>query len=85
VLEVQPEADALGQRVPLLQEREHRLAAALVELGDAVVLDVLLGADAQLFLDLDLDRQAVAVPAALALDRVPAHGLVAGEDVLEDA
>ena len=41
--------------------------------------------DAELLLDRDLDRQAVAVPAALALDVVAAHRLVAREDVLEDA
>ena len=36
-------------------------------------------------LDLDLDRQAVAVPAAAAVDEAPAHGLEARVDVLEDA
>ena len=49
------------------------------------VLDLLLVVDAELLLDGDLDRQAVAVPAALALDEVPAHRLEAREDVLEDA
>ncbi len=41
--------------------------------------------DAELLLDGDLDRQAVAVPAALAVGVEPAHRLVAREDVLEDA
>ena len=85
VVEVDPEADALGQRVPVLQEREDRLAALLVELGDAVGLDLRLGGDAELLLDRDLHRQPVRVPAALALDEVAAHGLEAGEDVLEHA
>src|SRR4051794_29516894 len=40
---------------------------------------------AELLLDRDLDRQAVAVPAALAFDVVAAHGLEAREDVLEHA
>ena len=39
----------------------------------------------ELLLDGDLDRQAVAVPAALALDEVAAHRLEARVDVLEDA
>ncbi len=39
VLEVDPEADALGQAVPLLQVGEHRLAAPRVELADPVPLD----------------------------------------------
>ena len=64
---------------------EHRLAAVAVELRDAVALDVLLGLEAELLLDLDLDRQAVGVPAGLALDVVPGHRLVAREEVLEDA
>jgi hypothetical protein len=62
-----------------------RLAAAGVELGDAVALDVGLAGEAELLLDRDLDRQAVAVPAGAA-GHVPAlHGLEAGEDVLERA
>ena len=85
VLEVDPVADALGQRRPVLEELEDGLAALRVELGDAVALDVVLGGEAELLLDRDLDRQAVAVPAALALDVVAAHRLVAGEDVLEHA
>ena len=85
VVEVDPEADPLGEPVPLLQEGEDRLAALGVELGDPVLLDLLLGGDAELLLDGDLDRQPVAVPAALALDVVAAHRLEARVDVLEDA
>ena len=64
---------------------QHRLAAAGVELRDAVRLDVLLAGQAELLLDGDLDGQAVAVPAGLAGDVVALHGLEAGEEVLEDA
>ncbi len=85
VLEVDPERDALGQPVPVLDVRQRRLPAALVEAADAVALDVRLAGRADLLLDRDLDRQAVAVVAALALDVVTAHGLVAREDVLEHA
>ena len=83
VVEVDPEADALGQPLPLLHVGEHRLPAAGVERGDPVGLDLVLGGDPQLLLDCDLDRQAVAVPPPLALDPVTAHGLVARVDVLE--
>src|SRR5207244_2283850 len=41
--------------------------------------------DAELALDLELDRQPVAVPAGLARDEVAAHRPVAREDVLKDA
>ena len=85
VLEVDPVPDPLGQPVPVLEVLEDRLAALGVELGDAVALDVVLGLEAELLLDRDLDGQAVAVPAALALDVAPAHRLIAREDVLERA
>ena len=84
VVEVDPEADPLGQPVPLLDVLEDRLAAAPVELGDAVFLDLLLGGDPKLLLDLELDRQPVAVPARLARHPVAAHRAVARVDVLED-
>ncbi len=85
VVEVQPEADPLGQRVPVLEEGEHRLAALGVELRDPVLLDLGLGLDPELLLDGDLDGQAMRVPAAAALDVVAAHRAEAGEDVLEGA
>ena len=85
VVEVDPEADPLGQPVPVLDVAEDRLAAALVELGDPELLDLLLGGDPELALDLELDRQPVAVPARLARHPVAAHRLVARVDVLEDA
>ena len=85
VVEVDPEADPLGQPVPILDVLEDRLAAALVELGDPVLLDLPLGGDAELPLHLQLDRQPVAVPARLARHPVAAHRLVARVDVLEDA
>ena len=85
IVEIDPEADPLGQRPPVVDVAEDRLAAALVELGDAVGVDLLLGGDPQLALDLQLDRKPVAVPARLARNPVTAHRLVAGIDVLEDA
>ena len=83
--QVDPVAHPLGQVGEGVHVPEHRLAAARVELGDAVGLDVLLAGDAQLALDGHLDRQAVAVPAGLARYVEALHGLETGEDVLEDA
>ena len=86
VLQVEPEADPLGQPVPVLDVGEHRLAAGGVECLDPdLLLDLRLRGDAELLFDGDLDGEAVAVPPALALDAVAAHGLKAGIDVLEDA
>ncbi len=85
VLQVDPEADALGQTVPLLQIRPHRLPALGVEPRDPIRLDLVLAGDPQFLLHPDLHRQAVAVPAALALHLIAAHRLVARVDVLEHA
>src|SRR5690606_30826260 len=82
---VDPHAGALGELRPVLDVAAHRLAAALVERLDAVGLDLGLAVEPELLLDLELHRQAVAVPAALAGHVAPPHRLEAGEDVLEDA
>ena len=76
-------AHPLGHRLERVDVAQHRLAAARVELRDAVGLDVALAGEAELLLDGDLDRQAVAVPAGLAGDVVALHRPVAREDVLE--
>ena len=85
MLGVDPVADPVGQPGPVIDVAEHDLAAAGVEAVDPVLLDVGLLLHPELALDRELDRQAVAVPAALAVDLVPAHRAVAGEDVLEHA
>ena len=85
VVEVEPEADPLGEAHPLLEVGRDALATELIELGDAVGLDLSLAVDAEAALDLEFHRQAVRVPARLARHAVPAHRLVAREEVLEDA
>ena len=85
LVQVHPEADAVGQVLPFLLIPEHGLDAGAVELGDAVLFDGLLAAiqDAKLLAHLDFDGQAVRVPPCLALAQVPRHGLVAREHVLD--
>ncbi len=93
VVEVDPEPDPLGQARPVVDVARDGLAAAAVELGDAERLDVALagGADllaelgGDLLLHLELDRQAVAVPAALPRHEVAGHRLEPRVDVLERA
>ena len=85
VVQVDPEADALGEALPLLEVGGDALPAQLVELGDAVGLDLPFAVDAEAPLHLELHRQAVGVPAGLARHAVAAHRLVAREEVLEDA
>ena len=85
VLGVDPHRGALGERGEVLDVALHRLATPVVEVGDAVGLDVVLVGEAELLLDLELDREAVAVPAALAGNVVAAHGLEPGVEVFEHA
>ena len=83
VVDVEPVPDPLGEGLPFVDVVAHRLPAQPGELGDAhLFLDLALGGDAQLLLHLDLDRQAVGVPAGLPGDGVPPHGPVAAEQVL---
>ena len=83
VLGVDPHGRPLGDLGEVPDVALHRLATAVVELGDAVGLDVVLVVEAQLLLDLELDREAVAVPAPLAGNVAPAHGLETRVEVLE--
>ena len=84
VVQVEPEADSLREAVPVLDVAEDGLAAAFLELGDPVFLDLLLRGDAQLALDLQLDGQPVAVPTRFPGDLMPGHRPEARIDVLED-
>ena len=84
-LEVDPEADPLGHPLPAPDVVVVGLAAPLVERRDAEVLDLALGVEPELLLDLQLDRQPVAVPAGLARRVEAAHRLVAQVGVLERA
>ena len=83
--QVDPEPDPLGESLELTDVALDRDPAALVELGDPERLDVPLARGADLLLDLDLDRQAVAVPATLPRHPMPGHRLVPRVDVLEGA
>ena len=85
VVEVDP-ASLLGDVVlPLVGVAHHRLPTGVVELLDAHPEDLAAALDAQLPLGLQLGRQTVGVPAESTLDLLPAHGLVARDDVLDVA
>src|SRR5665809_57555 len=84
IVEVEPEADAVRQLLPLVDVTLDRLAAALDEGLDAdLLLNLTLLDDPELALDRDLDRQTVAVPARLAIDVVTLHRLKTAEEVLD--
>ena len=80
VVVVQPEGHAFAERDPVRDVLVDAVAAELVEALDADLgLDGELAGDAELLLDLDLDRQPVRVPAGFALDVEALHRLVARE------
>ncbi len=86
ILHIDPVGDPVGHALPLGDIALNAGLAGLIELGDAVLLDVGLAVEAQLFLDLDLDRQAVGVPAAARADHIlAAHAVVADDDILRRA
>ena len=82
MVEVEPETETLAHLAPLVDVLVHRCLAARVELRDAELLDLLLAADLQRTLDLELDRESVGVPTGLSSHGEPGHLLVACEDVL---
>ncbi len=81
--QVDPVAHALGQLLERVDMPLDRLAAFRVELRDAVGLDVFLAGEAKLLFDLQLDGQAMAVPARLTRDVEALHGLEPREEILE--
>ena len=85
LVHVDPVAHSLGELAEGVDVAGDGFTALGVEGLDAVLLDVGLAGEPQLLLDGQLDRQAVAIPAGLAVDAESLHGLEAGEDVLEDA
>ena len=82
---IDPEADPVGQFLPLLDIAEHAFPALAVEVLDAVLLDFPLGTEAQFLFDFQFHGQAVGIPAALAEAAVAFHGAVAADDILKDA
>ena len=85
VLHVRPVADAFGHALPFALVLPHALLALLDKGLDAVLFNILLAVHAEQFFDLQLDGQAVRIPARLAQDVAALHRLVARDDVLHHA
>ncbi len=86
LVEIHPEAHALGHLLPVADVAHDRLAAAARELGDTDFLfDFLLVENAKLFLYLVLNGEPVRVPARFTRHVISAHRLVARKNVLEAA
>ena len=80
-----PKANSLCEAFPLLHIAPHALLAFVNERFDSVLLDFLLGMNAQLFAHFHLHRQTVRVPTRFSLTAKTAHGTVAREKILDRA
>ena len=84
VVEVDPEADAVGQFAPLFDVAEDRFAAEFVEFSHPVLFNLLFARQPQLLFHFQFHREPVRVPPRFAEHVAPLHGAVAWEDVLVD-
>ena len=75
VVEVNPASLAGHVGAPLIGELQNRGLAGVVELADAVLLDLETTRDAKLTLGFDLGWKAVSIPTETALHAVALHGL----------
>ena len=82
VLHVRPVADGVAHGLPLALIFPNGFLAFFNERKDAVFLDLLLAVEAEALFDLQLDGQAVGIPARLAQHVIALHRAVAGDDVL---
>ena len=77
VVEIDPAAHTGHSLAPFAGVAEHDLAAVLVELCNAVVLNLLLAGDLKLLLHLVFYRKSVAVPSEAAVNQLSLHGHIA--------
>ena len=83
--EIDPEADPLGERLPLLHVPPDALLALVDEGLHAIGLNLRLGVDSEFLADFDLDGQTMRVPARLPLAVLPPHRPVPGVEVFDRA
>src|SRR2546430_8540190 len=82
---IEPVRDPLRQRLPIGLIGEDALAAQPVELLDAVGFDLLLAADAERPLHLDLHGQPVGIPPRDARHALAQHRVVAAHQIFDGA
>ena len=83
VVKIDPAAHTGHSLAPFAGVAEHDLAAVLVELGDSVVLDLLLSGDLELLLHLVFYRKSVAVPSEAAVNQLSLHGHIAWINIFD--
>lgn len=83
IIHIHPASHALDDFSPLFRVALDGSSAEIIEFAHTELLDVLLTRQLFFFLDQVLDRQTVTVPSESALHVLPAHGLVARDDVFD--
>ena len=85
IFHISPEANAVGHLLPLVLVLPDALLALLDEGFDAVSFDLGLAVQTEDLFDLQLNRQAMGIPAGLAQHVLALHGLEARNQVLDGA
>ena len=85
IREVYPKTNPLGERFPLLHVPPNRFLTAVDERLDSVRLDLGFRVNPEFLAYLNLDGQAMGVPARLPLAVFAAHRAVAGIEILDRA
>ena len=85
VLHIGPEADLVGEVLPHALILPDVFLTVVDKRRDTVVLDLILAVDADLLLDLELDRKTVGIPAGLTRYHRTLHRVESRNHVLERA
>ena len=80
-----PETDDVGEFSPHSLIFPDGFLAFLDERLHAILFDCFLALNADDLLDFDLDRKSVCVPACFSRDKLPLHGMVARDHILDNA
>ena len=84
MLQVNPESDALGHCLPLLEVAKDTLPTAGVKLVNAIFFNLCLAGKAKFLLHLQLYGQPMGIPASDARGKIALHRLIAWYDILKD-
>ena len=85
VIHVHPEADRAGEILPHALVLPDAFLTFIDERLQAVGFNLIFAVDVQQFFHFQLHRQAMRIPAGLARHLLALHGLVAGQQIFDDA
>jgi len=85
IIHICPETDDVGELSPHSLIFPDGFLAFFDERLHAILFDGFLALDTDNLLDFDLDRKSVCVPTRFSRDKLPLHGMVARDHILDDA